>query len=92
VQSVLVFFSATGRANAAVLAELEAEVRSTAVTARAADLDTREVVADLDRLAATTLPASAAASASRVMRGWMANGAERPTPSNPTRGGDELSA
>jgi hypothetical protein len=87
-----VFFSATGRANAAVLAELESEVRSTAATARAAGLQSEDVVADLDRLATTTLPASAAASASRAMRGWIANRAERPNASDLTSSGDELTA
>ena len=92
VRSVLVFFAAIGRANAAVLAELESEVRSTVETARAAGLESEEVVADLDRLATTTLPASAAASASWTMRGWIANGAERPNANNLTSGGDELTA
>ena len=71
VRSVLVFFVATGRANAAVLAELESEVRATIATARAVRLGADDVEADLDRLAAATLPSSAAASASRTMRGWI---------------------
>ena len=90
VRSVLVFYSATGRANAAVLAELESEVRSTVATARMAGIHPDDVADDLDRLAATTLPASAAASASRAMRGWIANGAGRASASNSPSDGDEL--
>ena len=75
------FFAATGRANAAVLTELEFEVRSAIEAAQQARVDLKGVEADLDRLADTTLPPSAAASASRTMRGWVsaapANGAHR---------------
>jgi hypothetical protein len=91
VRSVLVFFAATGRANAAVLAELESEVRSTIRTALSAQMDVEEVEADLDRLAATTLPPSAAATASRTMRGWLTPTASRPLDANPGGGSGELS-
>jgi hypothetical protein len=70
VRSVLVFFAATGSANAAVLAELESEVRIAVSAARAALLPAAEVHADLDRVARVTLPPSSAASASRLMNGW----------------------
>ena len=77
VRSVLVFFGATGKANAAVLAELESEVRVTVTAARVALLSIDDVEADLDRLAAVTLPEGPAASASRMMRGWLATASER---------------
>ena len=86
VRSVLVFFAATGRANAAVLTELEFEVRSTIAAARHARVDMNGLEADLDRLADTTLPPSSAASASRTMRGWVNNARERPGHTTPTRG------
>ena len=70
VRSVLVFFAATGPANAAVLAELESEVRVAVSAARAALLPAEEVRADLDRVAMVTLPSSSAAAASRLMNGW----------------------
>ena len=72
VRSVLVFFAATGAANAAVLAELESEVRIAVSAARIALLPIQDVQADLARLADGTLPASSAASASRLMSGWAA--------------------
>jgi len=90
VRSVLVFFAATGRANAAVLAELESEVRTTVAVARHARVDMDGIQADLDRLADTTLAPSAAASASRMMRGWVNNAPERPGHTTPTRGTTEL--
>jgi hypothetical protein len=92
VRSVLVFFAATGRANAAVLTELEFEVRSTIATARDARLDMKDVETDLDRLADTTLPASAAASASRTMRGWLTNPADRPSQTTAPGAQDGLNA
>jgi hypothetical protein len=77
VRSVLVFFGATGRANAAVLAELESEVRATVSAARVALLPIEDVEADLDRLAALILPEGPAANASRMMRGWLTMASER---------------
>jgi hypothetical protein len=77
VRSVLVFFAATGAANAAVLAELESEVRVAVAAARVALLPIQDVQSDLDRLAAITLPASGAASASRLMSGWATIAYER---------------
>lgn len=77
VRSVLVFFATTGRANAAVLAELESEVRATVSAARVALLPTEDVEADLDRLAAVTLPEVAAGTASRMMRGWIVMASQR---------------
>jgi hypothetical protein len=74
---VLVFFATTGRANAAVLAELESEVRATVSAARVALLEIDDVAADLDRLAAMTLPEGQANSASRMMRAWIALASER---------------
>ena len=92
VRSVLVFFAATGRANAAVLTELEFEVRSTIDAAHHAGVDIKGIEADLDRLADTTLPPSAAASASRMMRGWVSNAPEDTTHRSATRGPTELNA
>jgi hypothetical protein len=92
VRSVLVFFAATGRANAAVLTELEFEVRSTIEAARHARVDMKGVEADLDRLADTTLPPSAAASASRTMRGWVGNPPEDTTDPRRGPGPHELNA
>jgi hypothetical protein len=89
---VLVFFAATGRANAAVLTELEVEVRSAIEAAQHARVDIEGVEADLDRLADTTLPPSAAASASRMMRGWVSNVPEDTTHRRPSRGPTELKA
>ena len=86
---MLVFFAATGRANAAVLTELEVEVRSTVAAARDAHLELEDVEADLDRLANTTLPPSAAASASRTMRGWIMNAPKRPANTRSTDDVDE---
>ena len=77
VRSVLVFFAATGPANAAVLAELESEVRVAVSAARAALLPAEEVRADLDRVAMITLPQSSAAAASRLMNGWATLAFER---------------
>jgi hypothetical protein len=77
VRSVLVFFAATGSANAAVLAELESEVRLTVAAARRSVLGESEVHADLDRLATLTLPASAAAHASRLMNSWVSMAFDR---------------
>ena len=71
VRSVLVFFATTGRANAAVLAELESEVRATLSAARVALLSIEDVQADLERVAALTLPEFAAGTASRMMRAWL---------------------
>ena len=73
VRSVLVFFATTGAANAAVLAELESEVRIATAAARQARLALPDFQADLDRMAAVTLPSAAAASASRLMAGWAAS-------------------
>ena len=77
VRSVLVFFATTGRANAAVLAELESEVRATLSAARVALLPIEDVQADLERVAALTLPEFAAGTASRMMRGWLVMASER---------------
>ena len=77
VRSVLVFFATTGRANAAVLAELESEVRATLSAARVALLSIEDGVADLERVAALTLPEFAAGTASRMMRGWLVMASER---------------
>lgn len=77
VRSVLVFFAATGAANAAVLAELESEVRVAVAAARIALLPIQDVLSDLDRLAGVTLPPSSAASASRLMKGWAVTAYER---------------
>ena len=77
VRSVLVFFAATGSANAAVLAELESEVRLAVGAARRALLGESEVQSDLERLATLTLPASGAANASRLMNSWVSMTFER---------------
>lgn len=77
VRSVLVFFAATGSANAAVLAELESEVRAAVGAARRCALREVEVHADLEKLATLTLPASAAANASRLMSRWVAMAFDR---------------
>ena len=77
VRSVLVFFAVTGAANAAVLAELESEVRVAVRAARIGLLPLQDVEADLDRLASVTLPPSTAASASRLMCGWATLAYER---------------
>ena len=87
VRSVLVFFAATGSANAAVLAELESEVRLAVGSARRAMLGEAEVQADLERLATLTLPASAAANASRLMSSWVAMAFDR---LQATRGAEEV--
>jgi hypothetical protein len=71
VQSVLVFFAASGRANGAVLAELESEVRATVSAARMALLSIDDVEKDLDQLAAKILPDGPASTASRMMRAWI---------------------
>ncbi len=70
VRSVLVFFATTGAANAAVLAELESEVRFAVGSARTALVPVEDVRADLDRLATVTLPSSTAMTASRLMNSW----------------------
>ena len=77
VRSVLVFFATTGRANAAVMAELESEVRATVSAARVTLLPIEDVEADLDRLAAMTLPEIAAGSASRMMHSWLVIASQR---------------
>ena len=82
VRSVLVFFAATGPANAAVLAELESEVRIMVSAARTSLVPVDEVRADLDRLATVTLPPSTAATASKLMNGWAVSAFER----GPARG------
>ena len=89
VRSVLVFFAATGAANAAVLAELESEVRIAVFAARTAVVSLDELRADLDRLATITLPASTAATASRMMNGWAVLAFER-APLRSRRDPDEL--
>ena len=90
VRSVLVFFAATGPANAAVLAELESEVRATMVSAGVEGVPLEDVQADLDRVAAVTLPEVAAGSASRMMRGWIAVAVERTSAAGANRESDEL--
>ena len=77
VRSVLVFFAATGSANAAVLAELESEVRLAVGAARRSRLGEADVQSDLERLAALTLPPSAAANASRLMGSWVSMAFDR---------------
>ena len=89
VRSVLVFFAATGSANAAVLAELESEVRLAVAAARSTHVPLDELRADLDRLANVTLPPSTAATASRMMNSWAVLAFER-SPLRPTSGPDEL--
>lgn len=84
VRSVLVFFATTGRANAAVLAELESEVRETLAAARVVLLPIDEVQADLERVASLTLPEFAAGTASRMMRGWVVMASERMNLDRPT--------
>jgi hypothetical protein len=86
---VLVFFAATGSANAAVLAELESEVRLAVKAARMELVPVEDVRADLDRLAMVTLPASTAATASRLLNGWAVMAFER-SPLRPSGGRDEL--
>jgi hypothetical protein len=90
VRSVLVFFAATGSANSAVLAELESEVRIAVAAARMALLPIEDVQADLDRLATLTLPASPAAAAARLMRGWVLVAFERAHQSGRPDKPDEL--
>lgn len=77
VRSVLVFFAATGSANAAVLAELESEVRLAVSAARRALLGESEVQSDLERIATLTLAASSAANASRLMSSWVSMAFDR---------------
>jgi len=89
VRSVLVFFAATGAANAAVLAELESEVRICVSAARAALVPLEELRADLDRLATVTLPSAMAATASRMMNGWAVMAFDR-IPLRPAASSDEL--
>src|SRR5215204_5992810 len=89
VRSVLVFFAATGAANAAVLAELESEVRICVSAARAALMPLEELRADLDRLATVTLPSAMAATASRMMNGWAVMAFDR-IPLRPAASSDEL--
>ena len=90
VRSVLVFFAATGAANAAVLAELESEVRVAVGAARLALLPMEDVQSDLSRLAILTLPASTAATASRLMHGWAAMAFERNQSSRSPGESDEI--
>ena len=77
VRSVLVFFVATGPANVAVLAELEAEVRSATLEGGIARMSLRDIQTDLELLAAVTLVESAAASASAMMKRWAVGSFER---------------
>ena len=92
VQSVLVFFAASGRANAAVLAELESEVRATVSAARVALLSTDDVEKDLDQLAAKILPEGPASTASRMMRAWLVMASGRVNAEPPPRAEDDTSA
>jgi hypothetical protein len=92
VKSVLVFFAATGRANAAVLAELESEVRATVSAARTAVVPSADVETDLDRIASVTLPEMPASTASRMMRRWAAMAFERISVDNATHAPDDLRA
>ena len=85
VRSVLVFFSTSGKVNAAVLAELESEVRATVSSAHTAMLPVADVEADLDRIAIMTLPEVAAATASRAMRRWIVAASERLGTASPSR-------
>ena len=89
VRSVLVFFAATGPTNAAVLAELESEVRAAVAAARTALLPAEDLCADLDRVAMVTLPASLAGTAARLMNRWAMAALER-APHRPTRESDEV--
>ena len=77
VRSVLVFFAVTGPANAAVLAELESEVRAATSAGRQALLPIDAIQSDLERLATMTLVESAASAASRMMVGWASTAYER---------------
>lgn len=70
VRSVLVFFSTTGPANAAVLAELESEVRAATIAGRQMLMPLDSIQDDLNQLATATLVDSAASVASRVMALW----------------------
>ena len=90
VRSVLVFFAATGPANAAVLAELESEVRVAVAAARVAHVPIQDVQADLERLATITLPPSTAESASRLLIGWVAMAVQRGLQYRAPNGTDEL--
>src|SRR5687767_9937143 len=72
VRSVLMFFAATGPANAAVLAELESEVRLATFAARQMTLPVEAIQADLHHLASVTLVESSASAASRIMAAWVA--------------------
>jgi len=85
VQSVLVFFAASGPANAAVLAELESEVRATLSAARVALLSIDDVEKDLDQLAAKILPEGPASTASRMMRAWIVMASGRVNAEPPPR-------
>jgi hypothetical protein len=80
VRSVLVFFAATGPANAAVLAELESEVRLATFAGRQMALSVDEIRADLQRLASVTLVESSATAASRMMTAWAATAYQRSAP------------
>jgi hypothetical protein len=83
VRSVLVFFGTTGKVNAAVLAELESEVRATVSAASAALLTIDDVKNDLDRLATNTLPEGPAATASRLMSAWVVMASQRSSADRP---------
>lgn len=88
VRSVLVFYAVSGPANAAVLAELESEVRAATGAARRALLPMDDIRTDLERIAMVTLPASAANSASRVMGAWVATAFHREATGRSVAGSD----
>ena len=83
VRSVLVFFAATGPANAAVLAELESEVRLATFAGRQMAFPIEAIQSDLHHLASVTLVESSASAASRMMAAWAGTayqrGAARPS-------------
>src|SRR5687768_2541948 len=88
VRSVLVFFAATGPANAAVLAELESEVRLATFAGRQIALPVDAIQTDLHHLASVTLVESSASAASRMMAAWAATAYQRSTPH--AAGADEV--
>ena len=87
VRSVLMFFAATGPANAAVLAELESEVRLATFAGRQMALPVDAIQTDLQQLALATLVESPASAAARMMAAWAATAYQRPA-ARPADGGE----
>ena len=77
VRSVLVFFAVTGPANAAVLAELESEVRLATFAGRHMAFPIEAIQSDLHHVASVTLVESSASAASRMMAVWAATAYQR---------------